>query len=57
MVFVKIGNYSLFFFFIFGKMNQKNEFQGILERNSAFLDPQKKQVQKNQQKLGFFRRS
>ena len=38
-------------------MNQKNEFQGILERNSAFLDPQKKQVQKNQQKLGFFRRS
>ena len=49
-------NWQLFpvFFFIFGKINQKNEFHGILERKSAFLDPKKNKFKKINKNWDFF---
>ena len=45
MVLVKNFNFSMFF--IFGKINQQNVFDVILESQKAFLDYKKQKVKKS----------
>ena len=51
----KIGNFYMFFN-MFGKINQQNVFNVILESQKAFLDYKKQKVIKKIKKSGFFQR-